>query len=167
MATYQFLGETNALPYETRDSVVLRRYVDFADLILNPQKLSLASAPNVPLSSFAGLAAADVLQLFHIPAGTLVSGMGMYAQAIDTNATGTIALGDGSSTAGWMAATATTAGAVTTTVVGDAYGSDNYNFLAYKAADTLDALGATATLIDAKVHFFAIAMKAFDITSVV
>jgi len=167
MAEYQFLGESNAMAYEAPGYVVLKKYIDFADLVANPQKLALASAPNTPLSSFAGFAAADVLNVFHIPAGTLVFGMGMYAQAVDTNATGTIALGDGTQTAGWMAATATTASAVTTTVIGDAYGSDNYNFVAYKVNDTLDALGATATLIDAKVHIFAIAMKAFDITSVV
>jgi hypothetical protein len=167
MAEYQFLGETNAIPYEAPGFVVLKKYIDFADLVLNPQKLALASAPNTPLSSFAGFAAADVLNVFHIPAGTIVFGMGMYAQAVDTNASGTIALGDGTQTAGWMAATATTAGALTTTVVGDAYGSNNYNFLGYKAADTLDALGATATLISAKVHLFAIVQKCFDITSVV
>jgi len=164
MAEYQFLGESNAIPYEAPgQTVVLRRFIDFADLILNPQKLALASAPNTPLSSFAGLAAADVLNVFHIPAGTIVFGMGMYAEAVDTNSTGTIALGDGTSTAGWMAATATTAAAVTNTVVGDAYGVNNYQFKAYKAADTLDALGATATLIDAKVHIFAIVCKAFDL----
>lgn len=167
MATYQFLGEDSAVTYEAPGFTTLKKYVDFADLVLNPQKLALASAPNTPLSSFAGLAAADVLQLFHIPAGTIVSGMGMYCQTIDSNGTAKLSLGTGASAAGWMAATLTTASAVTTTVVGDAYGSDNYNFVAYKTADTLDATGSVATLISAKIHFFALVERCFDITSVV
>ena len=169
MPEYQFLGETNAITYDAFGYTVMKKYVDVADLILHPEKLALASAPNTPLSSFTGFsgAAGAVLNLFHIPAGTIVTKMGMYIQAADSATTTTIALGDGSETAGWMAAEALDGAGHSMTIVTDAYGANNVCGVAYSADDTLDALFAVATAISAKLHFWAQVFKGFDITSVV
>ena len=167
--TYQFLGETNAVPYEAPGYVVLKKYIDFADLILHPEKLALASAPNVPLSSFAGFvgASSDILQVFHVPAGFVALGGGTYYQSADTATTCTIAMGDGDNTAGYQAAAALDGASLQNTIKTDAYGTDNVVMKGYSAADTIDLLFATATAINAKIHVFLIGMKCFDITSVV
>lgn len=171
MATeYQFLGETAAVTYDAFGYVVLKKYVDVADLIANPQKLALASAPNVPLSSFAGFAGAssDVLNLFHLPAGFVIRFGGMYVQTADTAPTTKVSLGIGGATAALMLATVLTpAGLVANTIVTDAYGTDTVCGKAFGTADTLDAAFTVATAIDAKLHFWVEGYKGFDITSVV
>jgi hypothetical protein len=164
MATYQFLGETNAVPYGAPGYVVLKRFIDLGDLVLNPQKLALASAANTPLSSFAGIVAADVLQIFHVPAGFVVKAAGMYIETADTlQPTGTLTIGDGSSTAGFMAAEALDGAGATQTILTDAYGSSNMESRVYSAADTIDMLGATQTLVDAKFHVYVMGFKGFDL----
>lgn len=170
MATeYQFIGESNAVTYEAPGYIVMKKYVDVADLILNPQKLALTSAPNTPLSSFSGFAGAssDVLNVFHVPAGFVARCAGVYCQSADTNSTVTVALGIGGATAAFMAALTLNASAAKITLVGDAYGANSVMGKAFTANDTVDALFATATAIDAKLHFFLEGYKAFDITSVV
>ena len=168
MSTYQFMGESEAVAYEAPGYVVLKRYIDFADLVSNPQKLALASAPLVSLSAFTGLAAADVLQIFHVPAGMVVHQAGMYPQAIDTQEAGAkLHMGDGDGVAGFFAANLLTAGTNIQTILTDAYGSTNLESRVYVVADTIDIIGSVATIVDAKVHFYAIASKCFDITSVV
>jgi hypothetical protein len=169
MPEYQFLGEKNAVTYDAFGYTVMKKYVDVAILVANPQMLALASAPNTPLSSFTGFSgsAGAVLNVFHVPAGAIVTKMGLYIQAADTATTTTIALGDGDSTAGFMAAEALDGDGHTMTIVTDAYGTDNVCGVAYEADDTLDALFAVATSIDAKLHFWAEVFKGFDITSVV
>lgn len=168
MSEYQFLGEAAAVPYDAPGYVVLKKYIDFADLVANPQKLALASTPNTPLSAFAGFVAADVLNVFHVPAGFVVKAAGMYIQAADTlQPTGTIAIGDGSETAGFMAAEALDGAGATQTILTDAYGSSNIESRVYSAADTIDLLGAVQTIVDAKIHIYVMGFKAFDITSVV
>lgn len=168
MATYQFLGETNAVPYDAPGYVVLKKYIDFADLVSNPQKLALASAPLVPLSSFAGFEAADVLQVFHVPAGFVAFNAGYYPQTIDTVQAGAkIHGGDGDSAAGFFAANLLTSGTGIQTILTDAYGSSNMESRVYLVADTIDIIGSVATIVDAKVHVYAVGFKCFDITSVV
>jgi hypothetical protein len=171
MATvYQFMGETNSVPYDAFGYVCLKKYIDIADLILHPEKLALASAPNVPLTSFAGFvgASSDVLQLFHVPAGFVAVSAGTYYQTADSAPTASIALGDGSATAGYQTAAALNGaswqGTIGTT---DAYGPAIMCGHGYAVADTIDALFATATAISAKIHFYVIGVKGFDITSVV
>jgi hypothetical protein len=166
--TYQFIGETNSVPYDAFGHVCLKKYIDMADLILHPEKLALASAPNVPLTSFAGFlgASSDILQLFHVPAGFHGLCGGSYIQAADTNTSATIALGDGDNTAGYTTAAALDGvsfqGTIGTT---DAYGPAVQFGKGYKVADTIDILFGVATPIDAKVHFYIMGRKAFDITS--
>lgn len=163
---YQFLGETAAIPYDAFGYVVMKKYIDIADLIANPQKLALASAPTVPLTSFAGFvgASSDILNVFHLPAGFILELAGMYVQTADTAPTTTLALGIGGATGAAMLATVLTpAGLLAHTIVSDAYGCNNVNAKGFTAADTLDAIFAVATAIDAKIHIFCKGYKAFDL----
>lgn len=167
---YQFLGETNAVAYEAPGYVVLKKYIDVADLIANPQKLALASAPNTPLSSFAGFAGAtsDILNVFHVPAGFVVKFAGMYVQLADTAPTTKVSIGiGGAAAAGMLATVLTPAGLLAHTIVTDAWGTDNVCGKGFSAADTIDLAFTVATSIDAKIHIFVEGYKAFDITSVV
>lgn len=158
MAVYTFKGRAAALAYESPGMAVLKARLDMPDLIANPDKVALASAPTVGLTSFAGLVAADVFQLFQVPAGTLIQSMGLSVVTADS-LTGTLALGDGTSTAGFGAAKILNAVASQITLVGDAFGPDNTTGKFYVAADTLDALAATAAIAEAVVDFWAIAYK--------
>jgi len=162
MATYTFKGMGNALAYDAPGMSVLKKRIDFADLIANPGKVALASAPTIGLTSFAGLAAADVFQLFALPAGTLVTQMGLSVVTADSLA-GTIALGDGASTAGFGAAKAVNAVASQITLVADAFGANNVMGKFYAAEDTLDALGAVATITEAVIDFWAVVCKVNDV----
>jgi hypothetical protein len=164
MSEYQFLGETNAVPYGAPGYVVLKKFIDFADLVSNPQKLALASAANTPLSSFTGLATADIINLFHVPAGFVVKAFGMYPEAIDTVQAGAkLHAGDGAGVAGFMAANLLTAGVGIQTILTDAYGSTNMESRQYLVADTIDIIGSVAAIVDAKVHFYCMGFQAFDL----
>jgi hypothetical protein len=163
---YQFLGEKEAVPYDAFGNVVMHKYIDVADLILNPQKLALASTPTVPLTAFAGFAgaSADILNVFHVPAGFMIRFGGMYVQTADTAPTTKISLGIGGATAALMLATVLTpAGLLAQTIVTDAYGTDTVCGKGFTAADTIDAAFTVATSIDAKLHFFLEGYKAFDL----
>jgi hypothetical protein len=162
--TYQFKGETNAVPYGAPGYVVLKKFIDFADLVLNPQKLALASLPNVGLSTFAGMASGDTIQLFHIPAGFVVKAFGMYPETIDTVQAGAkLAAGDGAQTAGFMAANLLTDTVGIQTILTDAYGSSSLESRQYLVADTIDILSSVAAIVDAKVHFYCMGFQAFDL----
>lgn len=164
MAEYQFLGETNAVPYGAPGYVVLKKFIDFADLVSNPQKLALTSTPNVSLSAFAGLAAADIINLFHVPAGFVVKAFGMYPETIDTQEAGAkLHAGDGASVAGFMAANLLTSTVGIQTILTDGYGSSAMESRQYLVADTIDIIGSVATIVDAKVHFYCMGFKGFDL----
>lgn len=158
MATYTLKGRTNALAYQAPGMSVLQLRLDLPDLIANPDKVALSSAPTVGLTSFSGLAVADVFQLFQIPAGTLVKSMGMSIVTAETLAA-TIALGDGTSTAGFGAAKATNAVGSQITLVGDAFGPNNTTGKFYVSADTLDALVAAQAMEAAVIDFWAEVLK--------
>ena len=164
MAEYQFLGETNALPYGVHGHVVLRRFVDFADLVANPQKLATAAAPTVPLSAFAGFVAADILNMFHVPAGFVVKAAGFYNQTIDTlQPTATISMGDGTSADGYATATVMTAGTAVQTILSNDYGSSNMESRVYLEVDTIDITGSVQTIVDAAAHFWVMGFLGFNL----
>jgi len=164
MPEYQFLGESNAVTYDAFGYVVLKKFIDVADLVLNPQKLALASAPNTPLSSFPGFVSGAILNVFHVPAGFVALSGGVYIEEADsTQTSATIELGDGDATAGWMAANALDGAEWLGTVAADAYGSTSYDNYAYIVDDTIDLVHAVQTTIDAKYHVYLIGMKGFDL----
>ena len=161
--TYTFKGMANQIPYDAFGFAVLKKNINIGELVASGYgKLALASAPTVGLTSFSGFAGAssDVLQVFGIPAGTLVTGMGIRISSADTNAA-TAALGDGNNTAGWGAAKAINATGNQITLKNDAYGPDNVSGVLYTAADTLDILFASATAIDAVLDVWAIVQKVY------
>ena len=161
MATnYTFKGMGPALAYEAPGFTVLQKRMDFAKMVANPEGVALVSAPTVGLTSWLGLdgASSDVFQVFKLPAGTLVQAMGLSIVTADS-LTGTIALGDGSSTAGFGAAKIVNAVASQITLVGDAYGPDNVTGVFYAASDTLDILSATALIAEAVIDVWAIVAK--------
>jgi hypothetical protein len=163
--TYCFKGHGSALPYDAFGHAVLKRRVNIASLIATDfGKLALASAPTVGLTSFTGFdgTASDVLQVFNIPAGTVVRVMGVRIHAAGTTSL-TGALGTGASTAGFGAAFSL-AGAQNTkqiTLVTDAYGPDNVSGVVYTAADTLDVLFAGAAGITGTFDVWAECYKAW------
>jgi hypothetical protein len=163
---YQFLGESAAIPYDAFGNVVMRKFIDVADLIANPGKLALTSAPTVPLTTFTGFdgTASDILNVFHLPAGFVLKVAGMYVETADTAPTTTLALGIAGATGAAMLATVLTpATLLAHTIVTDAYGCDNVVAKGFIVADTLDAIFAVAKSIDAKIHLFCEGYKAFDL----
>lgn len=119
---------------------------------LNRYEIKLDFPKIVAARSAAGVAAlasADVLEIIPVAAKSLVMAVGMDVTTLNT-AAATIALGDGASTAGYLAASAIgavgsfagvsalTEGTPNTFV--PAYGLGKY----YSAADTIDALFGTA-----------------------
>jgi hypothetical protein len=78
MATYAFKGRGAAIPYDAPMQNVLKRNISFPDLIANPGKLALASTPTLGLTSFStGFGNGDVLELFEVPAGFLLTNLGI------------------------------------------------------------------------------------------
>lgn len=80
MATYCFANRGAALPYDAPMLTVLRRKVDLPALIADPTPLALAATPTVNLTSFSGFVQNDVLELWEVPQGTKVKGVGTYVE---------------------------------------------------------------------------------------
>jgi len=163
---YQYKGMGNSLPYDAFGHAVLRRRVNVPALIATDfGKLALASAPTVGLTSFAGFAggSSDILNLFHIPAGTMVMSAGLRVVTSGTSST-TGEIGDGSNTAGFMATSTPLDAAADTTVStlnDDTYGGDYMQGIVYTAADTIDLLFAGATDILGVYDVFAVCHKVY------
>jgi hypothetical protein len=103
--------------------------------------------------------ASDVIQLWDIPAGTHILSVKVDVTTAE-GATATVAVGDGDSTAGYLAAFSINAVASKMTLTTDAYGATCGR--TYAAADTLDLLFATAADIDAAVFDVYAACIFFD-----
>lgn len=133
----------------------LNRY----EIKLNFPKIVLARVA----AGVAALASADVLEIIPIAAKSLVMVAGMDVTTLNT-AAATIALGDGTSTAGYLAASAIGAvssfagvGALvegTPNTFLPALGNGKY----YSAADTIDALFGTAAPAQAIVTVWALVL---------
>ena len=103
------------------------------------------------------LAASDVLEVLPIPAGTLVTNVGMVVTTA-AGVTSTIAIGDGSAAAGYLAATSAnatgTSGGVPVLSSG-AFAPTLSGGKVYAAADTIDITIGTAVPAAAVVRVFA------------
>jgi len=103
------------------------------------------------------LAASDVMEIIPIPAGTLVSNVGMIVTTA-AGVTSTISIGDGSAAAGYLAATsansAATSGGVPVLSSG-AFAPTLSGGKVYAAADTIDITLGTAVPAAAVVRVFA------------
>jgi hypothetical protein len=104
------------------------------------------------------LAASDVLEVLPIPAGTIVTNVGMVVTTA-AGVTSTIAIGDGSAAAGYLAATsansAATSGGVPVLSSG-AFAPTLSGGKVYAAADTIDITIGTAVPAAAVVRVFAL-----------
>jgi hypothetical protein len=141
----------------------MRKFIDIAQLVLHPEMLSLASLPMVGLSTFAGFASGDTLEIFQIPAGSYCRFAGSYYQTADENTSAAIEMGDGDDPNGFQAAAALNGASLQHTTVGLGYGANTVMAVGYETADTIDALFSAATAISAKVHFFCEYRKAFTL----
>lgn len=128
----QFAG-TNP-PYGTGYFGIVKLHCDMA---------SIASAKSIVING----SASDVLQVWDIPVGTQIIGC-MISVTTAEGAAATVAVGDGTNTAGYLAATSINAVAKTGMIVTDAYAAATK---VYAATDTIDLLFATAADIDAAV----------------
>lgn len=114
---------------------VLKFHVDMADVTSE-------------LAATVDGSASDVIQLWDIPAGTHILGVRVNVTTAE-GATATVAVGDGDSTAGYLAAFSINAVADKMTLTSDAYGATCGR--TYADTDTLDLLFATAADIDVAV----------------
>lgn len=104
------------------------------------------------------LAASDVMEIIPIPAGTIVSNVGMVVTTA-AGVTSTISIGDGGAAAGYLAATSVnatgTSGGVPVLASG-AFAPTLSGGKLYSAADTIDITLGTAVPAAAVVRLFAI-----------
>lgn len=104
------------------------------------------------------LAASDVLEVIPIPAGTVVSNVGMEVTTA-AGVTSTLSIGDGTAAAGYLAATSVNAtgwsGGVPVLSAG-AFAPTLSGGKLYSAADTIDVTIGTAVPAAAVVRLFAV-----------
>jgi hypothetical protein len=104
------------------------------------------------------LAASDVLEVIPVPAGTIVSNVGMVVTTA-AGVTSTISIGDGGAAAGYLAATSAnatgTSGGVPVLSSG-AFAPTLSGGKLYSAADTIDITIGTAVPAAAVVRLFAL-----------
>jgi len=104
------------------------------------------------------LAASDVLEVIPVPAGTIVSNVGMQVTTA-AGVTSTIAIGDGTAATGYLAATSANAtgisGGVPVLSAG-AFAPTLSGGKVYAAADTIDITIGTAVPAAAVVRVFAV-----------
>ena len=119
MSTYCFKGRGAALPYDSMFAV-LKRHIDLPALVSTDYgKLALASTPTVSLSSFTGFVQGDIMEIWEVPAGTVIVGVGCRV----TTAEGATA----AAILGFNSATQTAIGVAATATDPDAYGTFDLN----------------------------------------
>jgi len=157
MATYTdslgFNKGSAALPAKGTDrSTVVSIVLDFPKIIA----ARLAAGATA-------LAASDVLEVLPVPAGAVVRAVGMQVQTVA--ASGTIAIGDGSAAAGYLAATAVSStgysGGVPVLASG-AFAPTLSGGKVYASADTIDITIGTAVPALAVVRVF---VELVDVTA--
>jgi hypothetical protein len=148
MATYAFKGRGAALPYDTQFSHVLKRKVDLPALVATDYgKLALAATPTVGLTSFSGMVQNDILELWEVPAGTLVKHVGVRVSTAE-GATAAADIGNASATEthlltadadGYMGTIDLNSATVQTCLVADAQlGADNYMGVCFVTAGSIN-----------------------------
>lgn len=79
MTTYCYANRAAALPFTGGEGItILKRNVDLPALVATDYyKLANASTPTVPLTSFSGFVQNDILELWEVPAGTMIMDCGV------------------------------------------------------------------------------------------
>ena len=151
MATYTtaigFNAGSAALPADSLNKV------HRVEILLDFPKIIAARAA----AGLTALAASDVLEILPVPAGSIVSNVGMVVTTA-AGLTSTLSIGDGSAAAGYLAATSVnatgTSGGVPVLASG-AFAPTLSGGKAYAAADTIDVTLGTAVPAAAVVRVFA------------
>jgi hypothetical protein len=164
MATnYTFFGSAAQLPYDAFGFCVLKKNINVANLVATDfGKLALRATPTVGLTSFTSFdgTASDTLDIFRVPAGTLVTQMGIrVSTAFTTNVD--ISLGDSDDSADWMAAYDADSTGNKITLVGDGYGAGTLMGKLYTSASNLTATFATAAAVVGVADFWAVCHKVY------
>jgi len=152
MATYTtaigFNAGSAALPADSLNKV------HRVEILLDFPKIIAARAA----AGLTALAASDVLEILPVPAGSIVSNVGMVVTTA-AGLTSTLSIGDGSAAAGYLAATSVnatgTSGGVPVLASG-AFAPTLSGGKAYAAADTIDVTLGTAVPAAAVVRVFAV-----------
>lgn len=123
------------------------------EILLDFPKIIAARAA----AGLTALAATDVLEILPIPAGSIVSNVGMVVTTA-AGVTSTLSIGDGAAAAGYLAATSVnatgTSGGVPVLAAG-AFAPTLSGGKVYAAADTIDVTLGTAVPAAAVVRVFA------------
>ena len=151
MATYTtaigFNAGSAALPADSLNKI------HRVEILLDFPKIIAARAA----AGLTALAAADILEILPIPAGSIVKEVGMVVTTA-AGLTSTLSIGDGSSQVGYLAATSVnatgTSGGVPTLTSG-AFAPTLSGGKVYAAADTIDVTLGTAVPAAAVVRVFA------------
>ncbi len=85
MSTYHYYKEGYAVPYDAFGNVLLTRHLDVPALIAETDRSSLAISDERTLLPSTGFAAADILQLWRVPAGVLLLGGAMRVTTAGSN----------------------------------------------------------------------------------
>ena len=123
------------------------------EIILDFPKIIAARAA----AGAAALTSSDVIQVIPVPAKTLVSGVGM--EIITVGASGSLALGDGTAGAGYLAATVSTSTGMfggAPVLSSGAFAPTLSGGKVYSAEDTIDVTLSTAVPSAAVVRVFAL-----------
>lgn len=91
MATYHYFKEGYAVPYDAFGHVILKRHLDVPALIAESGYSSLAVSNVRTLLPTTGFAINDILEIWRVPAGTLLLGGGV--KVTTAGAATTIAVG--------------------------------------------------------------------------
>lgn len=140
MSTYCFKGKGPALPYDSMFAV-LKRKINLANLVSTDYgKLALASAPTVSLSSFSGFIQNDILEVWEVPAGTMIVGAGVNVSTVE----GATA----AATLGFNSATQTALGIAATATDPNAYGTFDLNSATVQASGQVALDGTAECFLD-------------------
>lgn len=153
MTTYAYANRGAALPFTGGEGItVLKRNIDLATLVSTDYyKLALAASPTVPLTSFTGFVQNDILELWEVPAGTLIFDAGVRV----TTTEGATA----AATMGFNDATQTDIGVSGSATDPNAYGTYDLNSATVQGANTIAIDGTDVGFTDVFVTAGSIDMK--------
>lgn len=98
MSTYTFLGPGAGVSYDAPGMVILQKKIDLPALIATDYgKLALAASATTPLTSFSGFVQNDILEIFKVPAGFVLTDLGNYISTAEGE-TGLVTYGNNSTT---------------------------------------------------------------------
>jgi len=157
MATYAWANRGAGLPFQSPGYAPFIGKVDIPDIIANGGLVNTSGVATALAST--GFAAADILQMFEVPAWFLLKQVGVDVTTAETG-TGNIDIGNASDTqthllaaaaTGYMGTCDITSATTQVTLVTDTHlGADSYQGVVFITAGTIDITfvnAATATAI--------------------